>query len=407
MQPPLIDITLTGFFHKGAHRLGICFANHGNINTELRQVGAVWSQTHKCWHVPLSKMWYEKILTLLKDKSHISRLALDRYLKEHPDAALPQPAVTGHPLNPQQQRIKKLATLPDAPPGHVAAINQNAWMELRSYMMAEMLSVNTMYNYLNDFALYLQYLQQLPAAQQGKAQVVAYMVKVIAQEGIGYSTANGRLNAIKKYYEGVLHQDRIYWKIPRAQKKNQLPKVLHETEIRRLFAAVANLKHKAILFTAYSAGLRVSDIVNLRISDIDSQRMQIRVADSKGGKDRYVGLGILTLDILRAYLKQIPTRPKVYLFEGMTPGTPYSTRSAQLVFKKARDAAQIKKEVSFHSLRHSFATHLLEKGTDIRYIKDLLGHFSIKTTERYLHVKRQDLIRIINPLDELYKNDAW
>jgi site-specific recombinase XerD len=135
--------------------------------------------------------------------------------------------------------------------------------------------------------------------------------------------------------------------------------------------------------------------------------MQIFVENAKGKKDRYVNLSILLLDVLRAYLKKTDPRPRVYLFEGEVAGQPYSSRSAQLLFQRAREMAGIKKNVSFHSLRHSFATHLLEKGIDIRYIKDLLGHFSIKTTERYLHVRREELINIINPLDELYRGLDW
>jgi site-specific recombinase XerD len=129
--------------------------------------------------------------------------------------------------------------------------------------------------------------------------------------------------------------------------------------------------------------------------------------NAKGKKDRYVGLSILLLDVLRACLKKIKPRPTKYLFEGETAGMPYTSRSAQLVFHQARRKAGVRKEVIFHALRHSFATHLLEKGVDIRYIKDLLGHFSIKTTERYLHVKKEDLVTIINPLDELYKGKKW
>ena len=135
--------------------------------------------------------------------------------------------------------------------------------------------------------------------------------------------------------------------------------------------------------------------------------MQIRVEQSKGKKDRYVGLSVLLLDVLRSYLAQVQPRPLVYLFEGDRPGKPYTNRSAQAVFQQAKDRAGIHKSVGFHVLRHSFATHLLEKGIDIHYIKQLLGHFSIKTTERYLHVKKQDLITIVNPLDELFKGRDW
>ncbi|MEJ7739032.1 MAG: tyrosine-type recombinase/integrase [Chitinophagaceae bacterium] len=176
-----------------------------------------------------------------------------------------------------------------------------------------------------------------------------------------------------------------------------------EGEIARLFNAVTNKKHKAILFTAYSAGLRVSEVVNLKLKDIDSDRMQLFIERAKGRKDRYVNLSLVLLDVLRNYIKICNPRPLTYLFEGQEPGSIFSARSAQKIFQMARQKAVIKKEVSFHSLRHSFATHVLEKGIDIRYIKDILGHFNIRTTERYLHVKRDQLINIVSPLDDIWK----
>ena len=187
----------------------------------------------------------------------------------------------------------------------------------------------------------------------------------------------------------------------------QLPKILSEQELTRLFNAITNKKHKAILFMAYSAGLRVSEVLSMKLQDIDSNRMQLFVEKSKGKKDRYVPLSPILLDVLRNYIKLCKPRPQVYLFEGQgVPGTQYSARSAQKIFQLARLKAGIKKEVSFHSMRHSFATHILEKGVDIRYIKDILGHFSIKTTERYLHVKKEQLINIPSPLDDIWKTGA-
>jgi integrase/recombinase XerD len=183
-----------------------------------------------------------------------------------------------------------------------------------------------------------------------------------------------------------------------------LPKILSEDELARLFNALNNLKHKAMLFTAYSAGLRVSEIAALKIQHIDSGRMQIFVENAKGKKDRYVNLSPVLLDILRAYIKNYKPKPKKYLFESEQTGTVYPTRTIQKIFQTAKDKAGIKKEVGVHSLRHSFATHLLEKGTDIRYIKDLLGHFNIKTTERYLHVSKKALINIESPLDDLWRS---
>ncbi len=210
---------------------------------------------------------------------------------------------------------------------------------------------------------------------------------------------------MKFYYEQVLGKEKFFWDIPRPKKPLLLPKMLNEIELRNLFNALTNKKHKAMLFTAYSAGLRVSEIVNLKIADIDSKRMQIFISRAKGKKDRYVNLSPILLDILRKYLQEYTPRPKVYLFESEHTFTAYPTRTAQQIFANAKHKARISKTVGVHSLRHSFATHLLDKGTDIKYIKDLLGHFNIKTTERYLHVSKQKLVNIISPFDDLYKNE--
>jgi len=176
-----------------------------------------------------------------------------------------------------------------------------------------------------------------------------------------------------------------------------------EAELSRLFNAAGYLKHKAILFTAYSAGLRVSEIVNLQWKHLDRNRGQILIEQAKGKKDRYVTLSPVLEDILISYYKKSKIKPVKYVFESTIAGEPYSARSAQAIFQQAKTKAGIKKEIGFHSLRHSFATHLLEKGTDVKYIQELLGHFSIKTTTRYLHVAKEKLVAIESPLDSLWK----
>ncbi len=164
---------------------------------------------------------------------------------------------------------------------------------------------------------------------------------------------------------------------------------------------VENLKHKAILVTAYSAGLRVSEVVNLRVTDVNSDRMQLFIERAKGKKDRMVPLAQITLLVLRAYVKEY--KPKHWLFEGQFSGEPYSIRSAQIIFKEAYQQFNIPKNVGFHSLRHSYATHLLENGTDLRYIQNLLGHNDIKTTLRYTHVSNDKLVKIESPLDKIMR----
>ena len=264
-------------------------------------------------------------------------------------------------------------------------------------------SPKTKTTYRNELMQLLRAIGDKDANSLTAEELRRYMLFAIEKEGISEFTAHSRLNALKFYYEKVLGREKMFIEIPRPKKPLNLPKVLGETELNRLFTSLQNKKHKAILFTAYSAGLRVSEAVNLKIEHIDSSRMQIFVERAKGKKDRYVMLSPVLLDILRNYISQIEPKPLMYLFEGEQPGNPYHTKTAQKIFQMAREKAGIKKEVSFHTLRHSFATHLLEKGIDIKYIQELLGHFDIKTTTRYLHVKKEQLVNIASPLDDLWE----
>ncbi len=269
-------------------------------------------------------------------------------------------------------------------------------LDLKSY------SESTIRTYRKEFASFLTILGNREASHITTEELKRYMQYCATTLGLSEHSLHSRLNALKFYYEQVLKKEKFFFEIPRPKKPFQLPRVLGEYEIGKLFSALENKKHKAILYTAYSAGLRVSEAVSLQLKDIDSDRMQIFVRNAKGKKDRYVMLSPVLLDILRNYLGTCQPRPKEYLFEGMTPGEPMSSRAAQHIFMEARQKAGIKKELSFHSLRHSFATHLLEKGVDIKYIKDLLGHFSITTTTRYLHVKKENLVNISSPLDDIF-----
>jgi site-specific recombinase XerD len=186
--------------------------------------------------------------------------------------------------------------------------------------------------------------------------------------------------------------------VDRPREEKTLPVVLSEKEVGDLFKVTENIKHKAILMLAYSGGLRLSELINVRIIDIDSNRMQIRIEQAKGKKDRYTLLSVKLLEILRKYF--VAYKPKEWLFEGATGGQ-YSLGSIQSIMKEAIKKAGIKKKASVHSLRHSFATHLLENGTDLRYIQSLLGHASSKTTEIYTHITTKGFDQIKSPLDNL------
>jgi len=259
-------------------------------------------------------------------------------------------------------------------------------------------SESTLKTYRNEFGIYLNYLKQISAESCTVEDIRNYILFCINELKLSEATVHSRINAIKFYYEQVLRRERFLLEIPRPKKRLQLPKVIAPADIKKLFEATPNLKHNCMLKLCYGLGLRVSEIVNLKIKDIDSNSMQVFIEQAKGKKDRYVNLPESILPQLRNYF--IEYKPKIYLFEGQYGGQ-YSSRSAQQVFRNALLKANINKTVSIHSLRHSFATHLLEQGTDIRFIQELLGHNDIKTTLIYTEVSNKNIRKIISPLDNL------
>lgn len=191
---------------------------------------------------------------------------------------------------------------------------------------------------------------------------------------------------------------------PKVKREQKLPDILSKYEVVKVIETVRNLKHKAMLVACYSAGLRVAEVASLKVGDIDSKRMLVHIRSGKGAKDRYTLLSHKCLAILRDYARIY--KPHDWLFEGMKQDKHISERSCQKIFEVAVKKAGLKKDVSIHSLRHSFATHLLEQGTDIRYIQQLLGHTSAKTTQRYLHVSNRYLAGIVSPLDSNGKGNG-
>ena len=231
----------------------------------------------------------------------------------------------------------------------------------------------------------------------GDTEIRDYLYYLIKEKKASQSAINQTYSALKFFYETTLERDWNGSKIPRVKMRKNLPVVLSHEEVQSILSATKNLKHKALLMTIYSAGLRLSEAAHLKISDIDSKRMMIRVCQGKGNKDRYTLLGKRTLDILGDYYREY--RPHDWLFPGERAENPVSSRTIQKVFEKALHRAGIKKEATVHTLRHSFATHLLEAGTDLYHIQHLLGHTTAKTTAIYLHLSRKDLARVVSPID--------
>jgi site-specific recombinase XerD len=204
-----------------------------------------------------------------------------------------------------------------------------------------------------------------------------------------------------RFFYRLYNMDDKRIELPVIRDTKKIIIVFSKEELKRLFMAPKSLKHRVILALIYSAGLRISELCNLKITDIDSDRMQLQIRNSKGNKSRYVILSDYILIGLREYV--LSSKPSVYLFNGKTKGTPLGTGSIQQSFRRAMKVTKINKEASVHTLRHSYATHLLEDGLDIVTIKELLGHSHIETTMRYLHVAKIDRISAHSPLDTLYK----
>lgn len=233
----------------------------------------------------------------------------------------------------------------------------------------------------------------------GLEHIRAFQVYLIEDRKFSWSYYNQCVCALRFFYQITLEKDWLIKHLPLPRRESILPEVLSVGEVARFFKKIENMKHRAILMTAYSAGLRVSEVVSLHVADIDSQRMMIRVQQGKGRKDRYVMLSHTLLSLLRSYWKE--SAPREWLFPGRRPGEHLSTKMVQHACHQALKASRLKKHVTPKTLRHSFATHLLEAGTDLRTIQVLMGHRSFHTTARYAHVSTRMICSTVSPLDLL------
>jgi integrase/recombinase XerD len=344
--------------HDGKPVIKILFDYDKALIERVKKIDARWSARMKCWHVPDT----EEFRTKFKLSQHI---------------------------------VSDGAFL------HIGKANKIALDRFVQHMQLSGYSPSTIRTYKDQFLQLLIWLNGAPIDKLTVQQLKDYFTKCLVVDKLSESTIHSRLNAVKFYFEQLLKREKFLWEIPRPIKPFVLPKVISEEKIIAGLLSIKNLKHKALLFTAYSAGLRVSEVVNLKITDVDSDRMQIKIRSSKGKKDRMVTLAKATLQILREYVKEY--RPKNFLFEGQAEGRPYGTRSAQQIFNAAFKSMGLPESISFHSLRHSYATHLLENGTDIKYIQELLGHNDIRTTLRYTHVSRKELGKIESPIDAILR----
>lgn len=267
---------------------------------------------------------------------------------------------------------------------------------VRQDMVRRGYSIQTIKNYISHLRQFLKFTEGECTADL----INEYLFFVLDDMAVSHSYANQAVNAIKIYSKLFCKiSEYEIEKIQRPFKEKKLPVVLSKSEVKKLLELTDNIKHRTELMLAYSCGLRVSEVANLKVRDIDSSRMTIHIKQSKGRKDRIVGLSERMLEQLRIHY--IEYHPDTWLFENPDRDGPISIRTLQAVFNQAKKRAHIGKGATFHSLRHSFATHLLESGVDLRFIQEILGHSSSKTTEIYTHVSTRSIQKIRNPLEDL------
>jgi integrase/recombinase XerD len=401
-------VTLKPLQHRGMECIGIYFENSPKLNGVIQKyAGAKWSQTNKCWYVPLGKENYNKLFIALKEKAEIEQLALHKYLADKKKTAPAKQIISS--VNPavqtsikystiiQNNPVKKQSAIPDNTAIH--PINAHVLPAMQQALILKSYSPSTIRTYINEVGVFLRTIENHPADKFSTQRIKDYLQYCAEKLNLTENTLHSRMNGLKFYFEQVLKKEKFFGDIPRPKKGIQLPKVLSKEEMIRLLKAIENLKHKTMIMLGYACGLRVSEITGLEIKDIDEDRRLLLIQKAKGKKDRIVSLSPVMLVILREY--QSKYKPAKYLFEGQYKGTAYSSRSLELIIKAAKAKAGIKKTGSMHMLRHSFATHLLEKGTDVVFIQKLLGHNDLKTTLRYLHVTNKDLVNILSPIEDI------
>ena len=352
-----IEIKYEAANHVGKEVIFIHFVKNAELNQRIKKlIGVKWSSSRKAWYVNDNN--YYRALFKITNKLKVGKEVLS----------------------------------------HIDEINQPALSKMVEILQLKAYSKNTINTYRNEFAQLLYALKERNVDELDAERLRSYFLYCVNELKLSENTLNSRINAVKFYFEVVIKREKFFFEIPRPKKPSILPKVLSANDIKKIFEATTNLKHNTMLKICYGMGLRVSEIVKLKIKDIDSERMQAFIERAKGKKDRYVNLPESILEQLRSYYLEF--KPKDYLFEGQYGGE-YSIRSAQKVFTDALKKAKINKTIGIHGLRHSFATHLMENGTDAIFIQKLLGHNDIKTTLKYIHVSKKDVKNIKSPLDSI------
>lgn len=365
-------IHVESVLHRGERRIKLIFQYDPELVKIVKGINGIkWSATMHCWHLPYSDDSIDTLGRLIQDKTinvpEYNALCYERRFR-----------FFGRELTESQERSIK---------------------EFKEYMEVQRYSQKTIETYIQALRTFFSYARAKDISQFNNSDIKEFNYNYVIRNGFSASYQNQIISAIKLFYKTQLGIDTELNELQRPLRSRPLPEVFSIQEVEKLLKSVKNLKHRTMLALIYACGLRRSELINLKITSIDSGRKMLKIRESKGNKDRLVPLPESLIMHLREYYKEY--RPSVWLFEGYIKGRQYSVTSLREVFDRAKARAGISKKLTLHSLRHSYATHLLENGVDLRFIQELLGHKSSKTTEIYTHVTTKSLEKIKSPYEQL------
>ncbi|MGY6648304.1 tyrosine-type recombinase/integrase [Wenyingzhuangia sp. IMCC45574] len=367
------NITLKRTIHKDQEIVCIIFPYDAILLKQIRIMNTRWSKTLKCWYIPLDDFVLHTFFQKMKNYAHINYEQLKNHQKQSKRTSSPLKS-TKSQLNDSQKRILN---------------------EFYSYLRGKRYSKSTLDTYTYLIADFLVFNREIEI--KVKRSIELFVEKVYVPKKIAISTHRQFISAMNHYLTFTKAGFLLDFNIDAPKKDTKLPNVLSKEEIIRLIQVTKNLKHRLCITLLYSSGLRIGELLSLQLKDIDFDRKLIRIEMAKGRKDRYVPLANSILPMLHNYITTYS--PKKYLIENHYEHKQYKSSSVRHFLKKSCIAANIQKHVTPHTLRHSYGTHLLESGTDIRYIQQFLGHSNPKTTMIYTHVQSEALQKIKNPLD--------
>lgn len=377
-----LSIKVRKVVHNNENRIIISFPYEEELVLLIKKFeDARWSKTHRAWHIPQNKYNISDIFKVFKNKAWV----------DYRDFSRKDVLVT---TVESGKRGAKTVLEEKISAEAIEKIEKfRFWLHSRRY------SPSTINTYLDSIRTFLRFYAFKKIQEIDNNDLIRFNNEYILANNYSASFQNQVVNAVKLFFKTIENSPLDIDAIPRPKRAKKLPNVLSKEEVKAILDTPTNIKHKAMLSLIYACGLRCGEILSLKPNDIDSKRNILHVKNAKGQKDRIVPLSEKIIVLLREYYKA--AKPKYYLFEGQTKGNRYDARSLQNVLKQSIAKTKITKPVTLHWLRHSYATHLLESGTDLRYIQEILGHNSSKTTEIYTHVSTKSLQQIKSPFDFL------